>query len=55
MHMKLKKSTLTDETELRIMETEHELHLRKATLAQTSMKDDAEKSKTEPSLYRIIG
>lgn len=48
---KIKKSTLTDEAEILSLETEHELHLRKAELARTSMKDDAEKAKTDPSFY----
>jgi len=47
----IKKNITTDEGELRTLDVEHELHLRKAELARTSMKDDAKISKDDPSVY----
>lgn len=50
MH-KMKMSTLEDENEKKILEIQHELHLRKAEAARTSMKLDTEKSKNDKLFY----
>ncbi|KAJ8873433.1 hypothetical protein PR048_024250 [Dryococelus australis] len=44
---KFAKENLDDEAKLKILETEHEVHLRKVESARYSMKKDAEKSKTD--------
>lgn len=36
------------------MEVEHELHLRKADLIKTSIKNDTEEAKNDPSMYAFI-
>ncbi|CAG9826576.1 unnamed protein product [Diabrotica balteata] len=48
---KLKKAAATDANEIKQIEVEHELHLRKAELARTSMKKDTEKAQTDDSYY----
>lgn len=50
---KLKKAATTDDNEIRQFEVEHEVHLRKAELARTSMKNDTEKAQSDDSYYAL--